>query len=420
MRHSIAIRTAAIVTLTAGLAVAAGCASTIKGTSANVEFASDPPGADLYLEGEYKGKTPQVINVDQSCWNYAVRMEAPGYDPVETALTTGFSGYVFTTLFYSMIVDAITGTYCTVDTERLIVKLAVAGSTPVSPTPPETPTGPGRESGWPDIAAAAAGDKVGAEDVAVVVAIEDYLLVSDIEGATDNGKAWFEWLTRARGIPYDRITLLTDQKATDVEIRAAVAAAAKQAGPSSTVWFVFIGHGAPAKDQKDGILVGVDAQQTVNGLYGRSVPQRELLDLLGKGKQANTVVVLDACFSGKATNGAPLVAGLQPLLPVKSAPKSDAIVMTAGGSDEFAGPLPGGARPAFSYLVLGALRGWGDANGDGAVTADEAITYARDTLRATLSGRQQTPEKRGGKGEAVLSSGAAEAGPDLGAIILKN
>jgi hypothetical protein len=48
-------------------------------------------------------------------------------------------------------------------------------------------------------------------------------------------------------------------------------------------------------------------------------------------------------------------------------------VLSAGKGDQFAGPLPGLGRPAFSWLVLGALRGWGDADRDGTVTAREAV-----------------------------------------------
>ena len=405
-RLALALFTAAL------LVVASGCATIVKGRSTDVTIDSEPQGAAIYLDEEYQGRTPLQVEVDQSCIESDLRVEKEGHELHKSTISTGFSGWVLTPL---MGFDLLFGTVCTVDREKMIVKLRPSDDTSPPPTRPDTR--PPKESAWPDLAEAAPGAQGKSSDRAVIVAIEDYLLVSDVPGAVANANAWFTWLTKTRGLPYENVTLLKNAKATDVEIRAALKEAAAAAGPDSTVWFVFIGHGAPAKNQRDGVLVGADAQQTVNGLYGRSVPQKEALALLGKGRQANTVVVLDACFSGKNPSGDPIVAGLQPLLPVKqAAPSRGALVLSAGASDEFAGPLPGADRPAFSYLLLGALRGWGDADGDGRVTSDEAWRYTSDTLRATLSGRSQSPQQNGPR-DVVLSEEAQEAGPDLGEII---
>lgn len=44
---------------------------------------------------------------------------------------------------------------------------------------------------------------------------------------------------------------------------------AAEVEPGGTLWFVFVGHGAPSKDAKDGVLIGVDAQQRADSLYAR-------------------------------------------------------------------------------------------------------------------------------------------------------
>lgn len=103
---------------------------------------------------------------------------------------------------------------------------------------------------------------------------------------------------------------------------------------------------------------------------------------------------------------------LQPLVPVIN-PHPTVTVMAAGSAQQFAGPLPGLDRPAFSYLALGALRGWGDADKNGAVTPREATDYARDALRLLVRDRQQTPEATGPDRNSPLFSGVTEAGPDL-------
>lgn len=270
---------------------------------------------------------------------------------------------------------------------------------------------------WPDISAAPAKKAGGgSKDAALVIAIEDYTIVSDIPGARANATAWVKWLSKSRGVPRTRIRTLYDGQATELAIPKKAAEVAKLARPGGTVWLVFIGHGAPSKDGKDGLLVGVDARQTADGLYGRSVAQHDVLATLATGRQERTVAVIDACFSGSDSSGKRLAPGLQPLVVATSSAVQSATLLTAGASDEFAGPLPGAARPAFSYLALAALRGWGDQDGDGHVTAAEVASWSQDVLATAVHGRTQTPQASGSGLDAPLAT-AAEEGPDLSSIL---
>jgi hypothetical protein len=67
--------------------------------------------------------------------------------------------------------------------------------------------------------------------------------------------------------------------------------------------------------------------------------------------------------------------------------------------------------------MLGALRGWADANGDGKITAEEATTYVRNALLSTVKGRSQTPELQAREKGKVLATGASEAGPDIARLV---
>lgn len=270
---------------------------------------------------------------------------------------------------------------------------------------------------WPDISSPPAVAAEGTSDAAVIVALEEYLFVPPVEGARKNAIDWYRYLTEARRVPVDRVHLVKDKDASREGILERVERATKQVGPGGTLWFVFVGHGAPAKDGSEGALVGVDAQQTSVSLDARSVRQSELRKLFAAGKQANVVEVLDACFSGRAPSGSSLAPGLQPLVAVRTTAVANVTSLTAGTHEQFAGPLPNGKRPAFSYLVLGALRGWGDANKDGQVTAQEAVDYANRMLTITLSGRAQTPQITGANAGLVLSQRAHEAGPDVAALL---
>ena len=258
----------------------------------------------------------------------------------------------------------------------------------------------------------------GKRDAALIVGIEDYAYAPDIPGARRNAEDWYAYLRKTRGLPIGNIVLLRDGQASREEIEHGAKKAAARVGKGGTLWTIFIGHGAPAPDGKDGVLVGVDAQQTVRSLAARSLRRSTLLKSLEKGRQGRTVVLLDACFSGKSNSGAQLAPGMQPMLAAKPAKTGRrTLLFTAARGNEFAGPLPSGARPAFSYLMLGALRGWGDQNGDGRVTGQEAVDYARTVLSALVTSRLQSPELIGPAATA-LAAGATEKGPDLDAIRL--
>ena len=267
---------------------------------------------------------------------------------------------------------------------------------------------------WPDLSEP---PRVGggSKDAAVIVAIEDYNSVGDIPGAKANGLDWYSYLTDGRGIAASRVQLLTDSDATKEGIETAVAEATRAVKSGGTLWFVFIGHGAPSRDGEDGLLVGWDTQQTAASVYARGLQQGELIDLLEQRSPGETVAVLDACFSGQGNDSTALVAGLQMMVPeYASSTGSSVTILSAGTSQQFAGPLPGAGRPAFSYLALGALLGWGDANGDSTVTTGEVHEYTLGALRALPLGRSQTPGLSGDGGMALSS--AKQAGPSLSAI----
>ena len=266
---------------------------------------------------------------------------------------------------------------------------------------------------WPAIREPAPAAGGGARDAAVIVGLERYALVPAVAGAQANAIAWYDYLVQTRGVPVPRVRLLLDGDATLEEMRTAVEAVAEQVEPEGTLWFIFIGHGAPARTGSDGLLVGFDAQQKARSVRARSYPRSELLLHLQLSRAARIHVFLDACFSGRTSTGGLLVPALQYLEIVLDGPTADprTLLFTAARGDQYAGPLPGGARPAFSYLALGALRGWADADGDGSIASGELHAYVTDTLTALLRDRDQTPTFVGAQRRMAASPG--ESGPDL-------
>jgi hypothetical protein len=293
--------------------------------------------------------------------------------------------------------------------------LAALAATPVGALPS---TALADEGGWPDLGTPATVADDGRKDAAVIIGIDEYAFVPHVPGATHNATDWLTFLTESRHVPIDRVQLLRDVQGTREGILKAATQAAKQVEAGGTLWFVFIGHGAPGPGGNDGLLVGADAQQSADSIFARSVTQSEVLTRLAVGpSSAHRVLVVDACFSGRSGTGEALAAGLQPMLAVHEAPVAGAIVLSAGAADQFAGPLPGAGRPAFSYLVLGALRGWA-AEPSGEVTAEDAINYSRQVLRTLPIGRLQEPRVSGSSGRFVLVKHATEKAPNLHDIVV--
>ena len=271
-------------------------------------------------------------------------------------------------------------------------------------------------SEWPDLSRPARAIGGGGRDAAVVVAIQDYVFVPGVAGAKSNGNEWYQYLSETLGVPEPNIKLLTNEDATREEILDATRKMSERVGRKGTLWFVFVGHGAPSADGKDGLLIGVDAQQKAESLQARSVRRSELLKALSESPAASIRVVLDACFSGRGQDGAALAAGLQPLMVVAPGGSVDPrmAVLTAAKGNQFAGALPGTKRPAFSYLVLGGLRGWA-ADKNGNVTAGSLWKYASKALSVTLRGRDQTPDLLGSE-DSLVGVSAGEKGPNLSSL----
>lgn len=280
---------------------------------------------------------------------------------------------------------------------------------------------------WPDLSTAATEEGGGDKDAAVIIGIEVYDKLPPIPGAVQNAEDWYTYLTKTKKLPVSSVKLLRDDEGTREKLLKYIEEKAGQVKSGGTFWLIFIGHGAPGTDKTGALLVGVDTRADADSLASRAVGQEEILALLKKGKQSKSVLLFDTCFSGKSTEGAPLVEGLQDLVLKKKTTeqvtkhkkeaKKEVVMLMAAASDQYAGPLPGAKRPAFSYLALGGLRGWADQDGDGEITAQEVATYTNEALLATVQGRSQTPELAATDTGAKLSKGK-EKSPDLAALVL--
>ena len=183
------------------------------------------------------------------------------------------------------------------------------------------------------------------------------------------------------------------------------------AGGSDVVVF-YSGHGVPGTDDGRGYLLPVDGDP--NAAADDGYPIDLLYRNVGGFAEARSVqVYLDACFSGGSHAGQSLIRNASPVyvaatLPEEVAGKVTALAAASGEQvaswDEAAG------HGLFTHHLLDALYGGGDADGDGAVTAEEAKAYL-DRHMTRAARRQHRRIQRAslvGAADAVLAS-AAEA-----------
>ena len=255
-------------------------------------------------------------------------------------------------------------------------------------------------------------------DAAVVVGIEEYATMPGAPYASRDAQAFHDALVYSRGVPNAQVAMLTHGTTAKV-FRSAVEAAASQVGDGGTLWVYFAGHGAVNTETGERILLGVGAHDAPGALEsGQYSVELDEIDLIAASYHVPVVLVVDAGFSGTARDGKPLFEGKRfDVPPWEGSGHAQAIHWLATSADERAGTLESVRHGAFTYLAVGALRGWADGfegEPDGTVTLAEAQAYVANALQsAGQVDTRPTVDAREDVAGMVLTSGELEAGPDV-------
>jgi hypothetical protein len=229
------------------------------------------------------------------------------------------------------------------------------------------------------------------EDAAVVVGLESYAFLPQVPFAARDADAFYDFFVHTSGIPSDRVQLLHEGSVE--QLRPALQAAGNSVGPGGTVWIYFAGHGASDAGSDQQVLLGDDTRPSLESFASRSLGLAEVQQL-ASANGGSPFLILDACFSGTGRGGADLTNGQRFAVPSYALPQAPVgAVWSATSPGETSGPLPSTEHGAFTYLVVGALRGWADGEGgtpDGVVSAEEAQRWVERALRARQI-RGQTP-----------------------------
>ena len=99
-----------------------GCATLFKGTSEKINMESSPVRADVYINGQFMGKTPLQLNLAVKK-SYAIEFRAEGYQPRVYHINNRVgAGWVILDVLLGLvpvIVDAATGAWYHLDQRNI-------------------------------------------------------------------------------------------------------------------------------------------------------------------------------------------------------------------------------------------------------------------------------------------------------------
>lgn len=247
------------------------------------------------------------------------------------------------------------------------------------------------------------------KDTAVVIGVQDYdHLGTALHAVKDAGEV-AEWLEYTRGV--NKRYLFVAEDPNDDELRSVIARGVARVKPGGTLWIYYSGQGAVA----DGTarIFGTD---TTKDELASALSLPELEAMAARSRADRVVIIIDAPFDLSGRDE--LLALDAPPLTFKWAEAdNNKVTVWVADTRGHAQIYPAaGSHGLFTYLTLGALRGWADgADGsaaDGVVTVAEAQQYV---LGAGVAlGRPVTPslESRPKVAALPLAEGATEKGPD--------
>lgn len=232
---------------------------------------------------------------------------------------------------------------------------------------------------------------------AIIIGIERFSNLPDAQFAERDAEAVKNHLY-ALGIPPRNIVSLTGSKATRSSILGYLNEwLPKNLGPDSTLYFYYSGHGAPDPKTGEGYLVPWDGNASF--LQSTAIQLKDLYSALAKLRAKNTMVVLDACFSGAggrsvlAQGARPLVVAVQEGL----GQREGLTLLTAASGDEITATLEAQGHGLFTYFFLKGLSG-AAKDSSGRVTVKGLFDYLKPQVQdeAHRQNREQNPLLQGG------------------------
>ena len=223
---------------------------------------------------------------------------------------------------------------------------------------------------------------------AVIISNEHYKHEAAVPFALNDGAIFKRYLMKTLGVPEQNIKYVPDASLNDMNYNLSwleKVIKVKQKEARAIVYYS--GHGMPDEDSKKAYLLPVDGYSTepTSGLSTEVLYKR-----LGAMPASQTLVFLDACFSGSKREGDMMKAARGVAIKAKSAPVSgNMVVFSAAQGNETAYPLKSKEHGLFTYFLLDKLQKSG-----GAVTLGELSDYVSKQVAETsivVNEKSQTP-----------------------------
>lgn len=227
-----------------------------------------------------------------------------------------------------------------------------------------------------------------AKSWAIVIGIDDYARWPKLEYAANDAQAIANTLTGPLGFPSSQVIVLKNAEAIRNNILAAFhdRLGDGRAQTNDRVFVFFAGHGATrrlASGRDLGYIIPVDSDP--EHLANDAIAMSDLQNIAESLQAKHVLFVMDACYSGLGlTRGGPSSSAYLR----ENARRIARQMLTAGGADQQVADSGPNGHSVFTWVVLQALAGKGDLNGDGLITGTELAAYVAPAVSAVSA---QTP-----------------------------
>lgn len=223
---------------------------------------------------------------------------------------------------------------------------------------------------------------------AIIIANEEYKRASAVPFAKNDGKVFSEYCKKTLGIPEKNIYYVEDATLGDIKYHLNLIKKVLNAyNGEARVIFYYAGHGVPDENDKSAYLLPIDGY-TNDATSG--IQLKDLYDILGSIDVQNTIVFMDACFSGAKRDGEMFssVRGVA-IKPKTDVPKGKLIVLSAAEGNETASSYQEMGHGMFTYYLLKKLQ-----ESKGEITIGELSDYIKTEVSKqsiVINGKAQTP-----------------------------
>jgi hypothetical protein len=241
--------------------------------------------------------------------------------------------------------------------------------------------------------------------VALIIGVESYLSLPTAQYADSDANHFYDYANQSLGVPPNKIKLLTDSKASRIELLKAMKSwmRTEVINGKSDVYIFFAGHGLASADGNKTYLLPADGDRD---LLDETSILRD--DLIASAKGAKTITMfLDTCYSGGTRTNEVLLTDARPIaiVPDMKALPPNVTVLAAASGAQLSSTYEAAQQGLFSYWLMKGLEGDADTNKDKKITTGELHEYVARQVGAIAQrrNRQQDPQLIGSDSRVLVN-----------------